>query len=55
MSDSSTAFTTGAALIDIAEARSLVSVTGKDAEDYLQRSISGDLRKSTPSQGVPRP
>ncbi|MEE8143755.1 MAG: hypothetical protein V3T77_11685, partial [Planctomycetota bacterium] len=46
-------FEEGAALLDGEELANPVEVSGRDAEDYLQRMISGDLSKLTSARGIP--
>ena len=51
MVDEDRAFSSGAALLDLGEREALLEVRGGDAEDYLQRRISCDLRRASAIPG----
>ena len=44
-------FDSGSAVVDLSDELALVRVTGADAHEYLQRTVSSDLRKLEAGQG----
>lgn len=50
--ESSSAFAETAAVVDLRDVLVPIAVTGADAFDYMQRMVSGDLRKATESRGI---
>lgn len=51
MADEDRAFREGAALLDLGGRETVLEVRGRDAEDYLQRRLSCDLRRATATPG----